>query len=167
MSGDAVDLLELDDVLVARLRGAMSPPVDVAEGFPRHEDTIGMDGHERGALSFVVRVDGLVVGTCGTHESPRDGADIEVGWGLVESARGRGVGTAAVGALLAEISRRFPRSVLLATTQWDDPDGCAAPVSAASEAILRRAGFAAGPVPATLPGERAWRREPQPQREPR
>ena len=99
---------------------------------------------------------GVVVGTCGTHAAPQDGGTIELGWGLVASARGRGVGTTAVAGLLDATRRRYPRAQIVAHTEWREDRGQMVADSEASEAILRRLGFLAEDPPAE-PGYRAWR----------
>ncbi len=151
-----VALLEIDDVVAAELRGASPSSLRVADGFPRREDQEALAAYDRGALSFLVAEDGVVVGTCGTHGPPGPSGTIELGWGLVEGARGRGVGTAAVTQLLGEVRRRSPAAAIVAHTEWMDDGVTTAADSAASEAILARLGFEAAPPP-TEPGYRAWR----------
>ncbi len=90
-------------------------------GYPRQDDLDGISmipGSGSGATAedlswsprHVVRAfDGLVVGSIGFF-GPPDVADdgipeAEVGYGLVEEARGRGVATEAVGGLLAHTDR--------------------------------------------------------------
>lgn len=151
-----VALLEIDDALAAELRGKGSSSVRLAEGFPRKEDTEALRAWGRGALSYVILENGVVVGTCGTHGPPNADGAVELGWGLVAGARGRGVGTAAVAQLLHAAQRRHPGATIVAHTEWmDHGDGPVAD-SPPSEAILRRLGFNASPEPHE-PGYRAWR----------
>ena len=153
----SVRLLEVDDLLAAALRGEQAMPLRVAEGFPRPEDAEALRAYDRGALSFLIVADGVVVGSCGTHGPPSVERIVELGWGLVAVARGRGVGSTAVRLLLDEVTRRFPSTSVVAHTEWSAAgDGLAAD-SVASEAILGRLGFAPDPAP-TEPGYRAWRR---------
>ena|GEM_PF-3823964 len=155
MSDPDVALLELNDVLAMELRGALPPSHHHAAGFPRAEDLETLTAWERGAMGFLI-VDsrGSVVGTCGSHGPPDDGA-IELGWGLVESARGAGVGSQAVDLLLAEVRARCPLLRVVVRTEWDLVDGAPAAVSPASELILVRRGFVPDPAP-TAKGVRCW-----------
>jgi RimJ/RimL family protein N-acetyltransferase len=152
----AVELIEIDDVTAAALGGRGAMRVQCAAGFPRSEDLEALRARERGALSFLIAADGVVVGTCGTHGPPNADGVVELGWGLVAAARGRGVGTTAVTALLDAAVRRYPHASFVAHTEWSDVDGDLLADSEASEAILRRLGFAPAPVPSE-PGYRAWR----------
>ena len=156
MSGD-VGLVEVDDVVDARLRGDLLPPMAVAPGFPRTEDREVLRTRGRGAVVFLVVDDGVVVGTCGTHGPPGSDGAIELGWGLVESARGRGVGGRAVEAMVALVVAGQPGVPLVAHTEWRCHATGLLADSPASEAILRRLGFDGAPEPAEA-GYRAWRR---------
>lgn len=109
--------------------------------FPREDDLDGVsmiqDPDERGSHTWgsrlVVRAhDGLVVGSIGFFGPPDPGEppEGEVGYGLVESARGHGVATEALRAVLAEADRegvRVRASVL--------------PENAASVRVLAKCGF--------------------------
>ena len=53
-------------------------------------------------------LDGLAVGSIGLFGPPEDG-EVEVGYGLIEEARGRGLATEALRALLAETDRAAVR----------------------------------------------------------
>lgn len=155
MSGTGVTLIELDDVLAQQVRGIVPPSQVPAEGFPRTEDLEALAAWERGAMGFlVVDRDGNAVGTCGSHGPPRRGT-IELGWGLVESARGRGIGSAAVDLLIEAVRTRHPSARVVVRTEWDLVNGTPTAVSPASEAILERRGFLADPVP-TGKARRGW-----------
>jgi RimJ/RimL family protein N-acetyltransferase len=56
--------------------------------------------------TFLVTVDGELVGECGWLGGPDDAGDAEIGYGLAGSARGRGLGTEAVGVLAAWVERQ-------------------------------------------------------------
>jgi RimJ/RimL family protein N-acetyltransferase len=75
--------------------------VTLAEGWP-HEDSLdGLTMVARGrALGWLITLDGLVVGECGTHAGPvnADGL-VEIGYGLAAPYRGRGYGRQTVRAL--------------------------------------------------------------------
>lgn len=62
--------------------------VGPGEGWP-HEDTA--DGLRAG-IPWLVLLDGIVIGDCGTHGPPVAG-EIEIGYGLAEPYRGRGYGS--------------------------------------------------------------------------
>lgn len=79
---------------------------------------------------FVV-VDGRVVGEVGAKGLPDDRAAIEIGYGLVPSARGHGVATAAVRALLGSVVRRGVRTVVAEVLE----------TNLASQRVLTKVGF--------------------------
>lgn len=62
--------------------------------------------HGQGPGTFLVVEDGTVVGECGRLRGPDEQGDAEIGYGLAPSARGRGLGTAAVRALTAWLERQ-------------------------------------------------------------
>ena len=71
------------------------------EGWP-HDDTL--DGLriavEHGApLGWLVVLDGVVIGDCGTHGPADEHGSVEIGYGLAAPYRGRGYGTELVRAL--------------------------------------------------------------------
>jgi [ribosomal protein S5]-alanine N-acetyltransferase len=72
-------------------------------GYPRQDDvdaaSMAREGETWGPRHIVW--DGLTVGTIGPFGPPDDG-EVEVGYGLVEDARGRGLATEALRALLAQ-----------------------------------------------------------------
>ncbi len=53
-----------------------------------------------GPGTFLVVQDGVVVGDCGWFGPPDDLGEVDIGYGLAPSVRGRGLGTEAVGLLL-------------------------------------------------------------------
>jgi len=99
---------------------AESAPVDpalatvglrAAPGWP-HEDTpdalrpLADHGAEGDVGTWLVVVDGEVVGDCGWFGPPDDAGVVEVGYGLAPGARGRGRGTEAVGVLTAWVEQQ-------------------------------------------------------------
>jgi RimJ/RimL family protein N-acetyltransferase len=82
--------------------------VAAGEGWP-HADTLdglGMavqHGHEAG---WLVTLDGVVIGDCGTLGPPNAAGEVEIGYGLAEPFRGRGHGTELVAALARELLAR-------------------------------------------------------------
>jgi RimJ/RimL family protein N-acetyltransferase len=97
----------------AILAGDLSS-VRPGEGWP-HEDTL--DGLRMAEPPWLVLLDGVVVGDCGTVGPPEDGS-AEIGYGLAQPYRGRGIGTEVV-RQLAELLlarpdvRRLTAEVLL------------------------------------------------------
>ncbi len=85
---------------------------------------------------FAVVVDGVVVGDAGYHGPPpaQGTAEVEIGYQVVPSARGRGVATRAC-ALLLEHAWRHGAELVRAEVEPDNPYG------AASRAVLRANGF--------------------------
>jgi len=56
--------------------------------------------------TFLVLRDGVVVGECGWYGPPDMTGEVEIGYGMAPSVRRQGVGTAAVGLLLAWVEAR-------------------------------------------------------------
>jgi RimJ/RimL family protein N-acetyltransferase len=106
-----------------------------APGWP-HDDTL--DGIRIAlahgvSTTWLVLLDGVVIGDCGLHGPPDEAGDLEIGYGLAEPSRGRGYGTELASALsdwvLAQpgVRRVVARDVLAD--------------NAASRVVLERAGF--------------------------
>ncbi|HET8560327.1 MAG TPA: GNAT family N-acetyltransferase [Marmoricola sp.] len=126
---------EAADMVAGRGRPAWDP------AYPREDDRFAASLVKPGARSpgwgprHVVRAfDGLVVGSIGFYGPPEAAADatpeVEVGYGLVASARGHGAATEALRALLVETDRlgvRVRASVV--------------PENAASLRVLTKCGF--------------------------
>lgn len=72
-----------------------------APGWP-HDDTAAALGFVRtgGTQFLVVDDDGRVAGECGTKTGTRPDGSVEIGYGLAAHSRGRGLGRAAVTALV-------------------------------------------------------------------
>jgi RimJ/RimL family protein N-acetyltransferase len=152
----------MDDVIAMELSGTAPASRARAVGFPRTEDLEAVAAWERGGAGFlIVDRDGVVVGTCGTHGPLGAAGELELGWGLVESARGVGVGGDAVDLLLAVVRDRYPAARVVAHTESVLIDGVSIAASPASEAILTRRGFVPGPAPAA-PEPRSWSLSEQP-----
>ena len=103
--------------------------------YPRRDDVdaASMIGPREGAADGWgprhVVVDGLAVGSIGFFGPPVDG-EVEVGYGLVEAARGRGIATEALDAVLEHVDRLGVR--VRASTE---------PENTASLRVLAKAGF--------------------------
>lgn len=119
----------------AVLDGVRPGDLALAPDYP-HDDTA--DGL-RMALSqglppgWWVVVQGEVVGDCGVHGPVSDDGEIELGYGLAPSARGRGVGSEVVGRLAAWLSVQPQVRAVVARGVRSD--------NAPSRRVLEAAGF--------------------------
>lgn len=90
------------------------PGVPHAGDWP-HEDTYDalrpLAEHGGGPGTFLVLQDDVVVGDCGWFGPPDADGQVEVGYGLAPSARGRGLGTEAVRLLLEWVRQQGATSV--------------------------------------------------------
>lgn len=95
----------LDDALaVLRLTAARGwPHPDTADALRRLAEH-GGPGPAHG--TFLIAVDSELVGECGWLGGPDEAGDVEIGYGLASSARGRGLGTEAVGVLATWVERQ-------------------------------------------------------------
>ena len=105
-----------------------------------HEDTVDalrpLADHpgDTGPGTFLVVVDGVVVGDCGWFGPPDDAGEVEIGYGLAPSARGLGLGTASVVALLDWVEGRGATRVRAEVLPGNEP----------SLRLLQRLGFEVG-----------------------
>lgn len=115
--------------------------LSAADGWP-HDATAdalrplaehGADGDDGG---WLVVADGAVVGECGWRGGPDEDGDVEVGYGLAASARGDGLGTEAVGVLVAWAEQQPGVRRVTARVQVGNEG---------SRRLLRRLGFAEQP----------------------
>lgn len=124
-------------VWAALLRGDLP---SAAPGYPTTGDLVMarlvVDGHleagEWGPWQVREQSTGLLIGGVGFKGAPSGEGIVEIGYGLVESARGRGLATEAVQALVAHAFARGVSAVIAET----DAD------NSASAGVLRRCGFA-------------------------
>ena len=103
------------------------------EGWP-HADTLDAlrMARERKALIWLVMLDGLVIGDCGTHGAPDDAGEVEIGFGLAAPYRGRGYGHEMVALLVRALAARRGVHRLIAEVELPN---------LASHRLLERAGF--------------------------
>jgi RimJ/RimL family protein N-acetyltransferase len=88
-------------------------------GWP-HADTLDALGMvaKHGSEAWLILEDGVVIGDAGTHGPPDEAGDVEIGYGLAEPARGRGLSSEFVPALAElllarpEVRRVVAREVL-------------------------------------------------------
>lgn len=106
-----------------------------APGWP-HDDTpsaLQALAEHGDADGWLVVADGVVVGECGWRGGPDARGDVEIGYGLAGAARGRGLGTEAVGVLVAWVEQQADVRRVTARVQVGNE---------ASRRLLRRLGFA-------------------------
>lgn len=130
---DRLDLVPLDAEMRAAIRDGRGEGRGWAEGYPTPGDldVAGLPAAPEPWTQFAIveRATGLTIGGVGFHREPIDGA-VEIGYGLVPLARGRGVATEAVLALL-EVTRAHAVTVVAETDEGN----------VASERVLERCGF--------------------------
>ncbi|MFJ8031196.1 GNAT family N-acetyltransferase [Streptomyces sp. NPDC096032] len=117
-----------------------------AAGFLVKAYEAGVHRPEFGVFALVRREDGLAVGGIGFHGAPDEEGTVEIGYDLVEGARGRGYATEAVDALAAWALARPDVASVIATIEADNVP---------SQHVVTRAGF----TRATLEEERTAREE--------
>ena len=96
----SVILLSVSQTAAAALAGGDLTVVAAGDGWP-HADTVDVlrlvaAGGGRG---WLVVLDGLVIGDCGTHGPAGPAGEVEIGYGLAAPYRGRGNGGQMVSAL--------------------------------------------------------------------
>lgn len=98
-AGDLV-LQPVSQDLAAALVGGDFSGIRPGERWP-HEDSLdGLAMVAQGrTVGWLITLDGLVVGECGTHGPPDPDGMLEIGYGLAAPYRGRGYGRALVRAL--------------------------------------------------------------------
>lgn len=86
---------------------------DALRGLADHPELVGPG-------TFLVTLDGAVVGECGWFGPPVDG-EARIGYGLAPSARGRGTGTEAARLLLAWVAARGATRVRAEVRPGNEP----------------------------------------------
>jgi RimJ/RimL family protein N-acetyltransferase len=116
----------------ALLRGSLGE-FEAAPGWP-HEDTEpGMSFLDSGGAVFLILDDdGRIAGECGTKTAPGPDGAVEIGYGLAPHSRGRGLGGAAVAALVAWLAAQSEVAVVEAEVHVGN---------APSWRVLERLGF--------------------------
>lgn len=129
-----LDLIPLDEDARAAIREGRGEGRAWADGYPTPGDldvaNLPAAPEPWTQYAIVERASGLTVGGAGFHREPIDGA-VEIGYGLAPLARGRGIATEAVRAIV-EVARAHGVTAILAETD----DG-----NLASERVLERTGF--------------------------
>jgi RimJ/RimL family protein N-acetyltransferase len=121
--GEARDAIE---------RRRLPPPLRAAKGWPHRDTHEGLRYAIHGAFTWLVTLDGRVIGDCGTLGGADDRGTIAIGYGLAAPSRRRGYGTALVPALTAWLlAQPGVLRVVAATDPGNRP----------SQTVLERAGF--------------------------
>lgn len=124
-----------NEVARAVLAGDFSV-VTKAEGWP-HDDTLDAirmtTNPDGGSLVWLVLLDGVVIGDCGTVGGLDDTGEIELGYGLAAEHRGRGYGNELVRALSGWLIAQPPVERVVAREVLAD--------NVASRRALENAGF--------------------------
>lgn len=111
---------------------------DAAPGWPHDDTADGLAFAAGGAWTWLVLDDDdRIAGECGVKELPGADGRVEIGYGLAPHSRGRGLGTRAVAAMLAELG---------ATGLVREVVACVHPGNVASARLLERLGFRAAAV---------------------
>jgi RimJ/RimL family protein N-acetyltransferase len=106
--------------------------VEAAPGWPHADTAAALQFAATGAPCWlIVDDDGRVAGECGAKTPPAEGA-VEIGYGLAGPSRGRGLGTAAVRALIEELRTSYGVRCVVAEVR---------PGNVASRRLLERLGF--------------------------
>ncbi|HEU5034099.1 MAG TPA: GNAT family N-acetyltransferase, partial [Mycobacteriales bacterium] len=101
-------------------------------GWPHADTTHALRFIEQGGATWLIALDGTVIGEAGTKAPPDADGRVEIGYGLAPGSRGRGLGTGAVRALVAELWRQPGVRALDAEVAVDN---------VASRRLLERLGF--------------------------
>jgi RimJ/RimL family protein N-acetyltransferase len=104
-----------------------------ARNFVRQADAAGDGGNDQwGMFQIILRETGEVIGDIGFHGPPDEAGTVEIGYGIVEQYRGRGlVGESAVAICGLAWSRPEVARIIAQTDEGN----------AASAGVLRHAGF--------------------------
>lgn len=132
ITGDGVLLVpvpneHVEAVLAGDLGGYAAAP-----GWPRDDTAAALSFRAVRGMTWLITVDGVIVGELGT-KGPLDApGGVEIGYGLAGPSRRRGIGTRAVAALVAWlVARDDVRRVIAHVDPTNEP----------SVRLLRRLGF--------------------------
>lgn len=133
----------LDGAAITRTfeEGALHERIGQAMGFSIRDIDSGAATVLPTVWLVVRRADGKIIGDLGTHGPPDTDGCVEIGYNLAPSARGKGIGTAAVAALVSRLAAVPGIRGLTAVTSGDNT---------ASRRLLERQRFhLTGPLPGT------------------
>jgi GNAT superfamily N-acetyltransferase len=121
--------------------GALHDRIPQAMGFAMRDIDSGAAAVMPTAWLVVRRADGRILGDLGTHGPPDKEGSVEIGYSLAPSARGHGIGTAVVAALVGRLATAPGIRRVTAVTGAHNT---------ASRRLLARQGFrSAGTLPDT------------------
>jgi len=107
-------------------------PLRAGQGWPHADTDDGLGSATADSYAWLVTLDGVVIGDCGTLGGVDADGDIEIGYGLAEPFRHHGYGSALIPPLTAWLlTRPGVRRVVAGTEPGNRP----------SYRVLERAGF--------------------------
>ena len=112
--------------------GSLHARIPQAMGFAIRDIDAGAASGLPTVWLVIRRADGQIIGDLGTHGPPDDAGCVEIGYTLAPSARGQGIGGAAVAALVGRLAAVPEIRELTAITGADNT---------ASRRLLERQGF--------------------------
>ena len=107
-------------------------PFTAGPGWPRDDTEAALSFRAVRGMTWLITVDGVVVGELGTKGPPDAAGAVEIGYGLAGPSRGRGVGTRAASLLVRWLLARDDVRRVIAHVD---------PVNEPSIRLLRRLGF--------------------------
>jgi RimJ/RimL family protein N-acetyltransferase len=132
IEGDGLVLVPVAaDRVDAVLAGELGP-YTAGPGWPRDDTAAALSFRAVRGMTWLIAVDGIVVGELGTKGPPDAAGWVEIGYGLAAPSRRLGIGTRAVTALVEWL---LARDDVLAVTAHVDP------VNTPSVRLLDRLGF--------------------------
>jgi RimJ/RimL family protein N-acetyltransferase len=100
-----VRLEPLDTATVHALLAGDLAGRETAPGWPHDDTGAGLSFVDHGGTAWlVIDDDGRIAGECGTKAPPDADGMVEIGYGLAAGSRGRGLGSAAVAALVERLT---------------------------------------------------------------
>ena len=132
IDGDGLVLVPVPAERVDAVLAGDIDPYLAGPGWPRDDTAIALSYRAVRGMTWLVAVDGIVVGELGTKAPPDEAGEVEVGYGLTGPSRRRGIGTRAVSALVDWLLARDDVQAVVAHV---DPD------NTPSVRLLRRLGF--------------------------
>jgi RimJ/RimL family protein N-acetyltransferase len=107
-------------------------PLHAGDGWPHADSYDGLRSATADSYAWLITLERMVIGDCGTHGAADEDGNIEIGYGLAEPYRHRGYGGAIVPPLTAWLlARPEVRRVVAGTEPGNRP----------SYRVLERAGF--------------------------
>lgn len=122
------------DLARAVVSGDLSA-LNPVRGWP-HDDTLdalSLAVQDNAGPIWLIKLDGLVIGDCGTHGQPDPSGVVEIGYGLARSQRGHGYATEAARAICEWLFTRDDVTAIRASGVLTD--------NTASRSVLEKLGF--------------------------